>query len=223
MTTALQIIDDCLSYGLGRLAVGETSDSGTRTFALTALNSIVDELKGSDSMLFREALITSGSAVSSNVALSNSTWTGTAAGDKVLDMSWSTTSTGEQEPMEQLTMAQYHNIRDKTETGDPLYWAQDGASLFFLPIPTGHYLTIRVILFANSAFADTTTDYTLPAGYRSALADLLTEKLAPTMGGLTPAIVAKAQAARMRLMAQNARPAILDTGYPLRPSIIRGW
>lgn len=222
MTTARSIIDDALTFRLNRLSIGETADSATDSVCLRALNSIVDELNGSDSLLWREPIIASGSAISAATAQLGATWSGTAIGDQPLGLSWSTTSGGDQSPMWPLTMEQYQAITDKTETGDPYQWAYDGTTFYFWPVPTSHYIHVRVKLSAT-AFADATTDYAMPAGYKAALTDLLAERLAPIMGGLTPAIVRAAAAARMRLLAQNVNPAIVNTASSLRADITRGW
>lgn len=119
-------------------------------------------------------------------------------------------------------MQQYQDISDKTQTGDPDLWAYDGLTLYFWPVPTSHYMHVRV-KFPATSFADATTDYTMPSGYRSFFTDVLSERLAPIMGGLTPAIVAAAKAARMRVMAQNIQPAIVDTARPYAFDIQRGY
>jgi hypothetical protein len=221
MTTAREIIDDSL-YALNKLSVGETADSSTLAICLRILNNIVDEMCGGRALLFREAIIASTSAISTAASVMTA-WSGLSAHDPILGMSWSTDSTGDQTPMDEITMQQYHELRDKAATGEPDYWAHDGTSVFVYPVPVAKYLHVRVKLNIT-AFADTTTDYSMPKGYRSGLAAMLARDLAPIMGGATPAIQSAASAARMRLLAQNVNPAIVDatarrSGYDIE----RGW
>lgn len=221
MTTARQIIDDSLSFGLNRLGPGESASTAEDTFALRALNSIVDEFNGAKSMLHR-TILSSSSSISTVSAVLGTAWSGLAPGDKILGATY--VSNDEDMPMWELTMEQYHAIPDKAETGEPQFWAHDGlATVYFSPVPTGHVIKLRTKQVFTD-FADTTTDYSMPKGYRSAFAALLTEKLAGNMGGLTPAIARAATAARMRLLAQTVNPAIVNaTNGGGKSDIIRGW
>lgn len=221
MTTAREIIDDSL-YALNKLSIGETADSATLTVCLRILNNVVDEMCGGRSLLFREAIIASGSAIST-AASAMTAWSGLAAHDPILGMSWSDTSGGDQTPMSEITMQQYHEMRDKAMTGEPEYWAFDGTSVFVYPVPVSKYLHVRAKLNITT-FADTTTDYSMPKGYRSGFADILALKLAPIMGGGTPQIQMAANAAKLRLLAQAVSPAIVDaTNRRDRFDITRGW
>lgn len=220
MTTAREIIDDSL-YALNKLSVGETADSSTLAICLRILNNVVDEMCGSRSLLFREAIIASTSAISTAASVMTA-WSGLAAHDPILGMSWSTDSTGDQTPMDEITMKQYHELVDKAETGEPRLWAHDGTSVFVYPVPVSKYLHVRVKLNITT-FADTTTDYSMPKGYRSGFADILALKLAPIMGGGTPQIQMAANGARLRLLAQNVNPAIVDaTNSARRETILHG-
>lgn len=220
MTTARQIIDDSLSFGLNRLGPGESASTAEDTFALRALNSIVDEFNGAKAQLHREILSAS-SAISAATAVLGTAWSGLAPGDLILGATYNNGT--EDIPLGRLTMEQYHAIPIKTTTGDPEYFAHDGlATVYFHPVPTSRVVTLRTKQVFTE-FADTSTDYSMPKGYRSAFAALLTEKLAPNMGGLNPAIVAAANAARLRLIAQSIRPAIIDTAIWHERSIERGY
>lgn len=226
MTTARSILQDALTFRLNKLSPGESADADTLAVCLRALNSVVDEINGGRFLGFREALIASTSTVSTaNVALT--AWSGLSVGDKVLGLSWSDTAAGQQTGMSEITMGQYQDITDKTTTGSPEVWAFDGLSLFVYPVPAAKYLHARVRLNVTE-FADVDTDYTLPKGYPSALTDMVSVRLAPVMGGLTPAIQAAGNAAKLRLMSQMVRPAIVDaTDVTQEPGrffdIARGW
>lgn len=225
MTTAREIIEDALTFRLNRLSPGESVDADTLAVCLRALNSVVDEINGGRTLGYREGLITSTGAVSGASVPLNS-WAGMAAGDKVLALSWSDGAGGDQSPMAEITMAQYQAIADKTTTGNPEVWAFDGWSLFVFPVPVSKHLHARVKLSVVE-FADFDTVYSLPQGYPSALTDMVSMRLAPVMGGLTPAIQGAGNAAKLRLMSQMMRPAMLDatdvTQERWQFDIARGW
>jgi hypothetical protein len=206
--TALSIISDALTFGLNRLSPGETLDSDLANICLSALNNICDELNGVKTYLFRE-ILTAGT-VTSSVGTLGTTWAGLGAGDEILS---ATVRYGASEDVTiyPLTMAQYHGIGDKTTTGVPSMYAHDGSlSVYFYPVPSSSVVTLRTKA-AVSDFADLATSYTMPAGYKSAFSALLAEKMAPSLNAVTPLIVQQARAARLRLGAQVANPAIL--GY----------
>jgi hypothetical protein len=221
MTTARAIIEDTLTFGLNRLSPGEAADADTLATCMRGLNSVVDEINGGKSMLFREVLTASGAAISAATALLGTDWTTLVPGDEVIAASY---SDGSQDvPMHELTMAQYQAIADKTTSGDPEFWAHDGLStLYFYPVPNSKTITLRTKA-AMTEFAAVDTDYTLPKGYRSALSALLCPLLAPVMNpGVMASAVMQARSARLRLLAQNVNPAILNAGRG-RASILRGW
>jgi hypothetical protein len=220
VTTARSIVDDALTFGLNRLSPGETVDADTAAVCLRALNSIADEINGSKSFLFREVLTASGAAISAATALLGTAWAALSPGDRILGATYVASS--QDNPMFELTMAQYQAIADKTETGEPLYWAHDGlATVYFYPVPTGHTITLRTRQ-AVIDFADLDTDYSMPKGYKSALSALLCERLAPTMNpGALAQAKRDASAARNRIHAQAIVPAIIGAHSP-RESILQG-
>lgn len=219
MTTARSIIDGAL-FKLNKLAIGESADSAVDTVCLRELNTVVDEINGAKGMLFREVITSSGSTVSTATATLGSTWSGISPGDKILGASYSDGTNDW--PMREMTMAQYQAIPDKATTGTPDGWAHDGlATVYFAPVPTGQTIKIRTrVPFTD--FADATTDYSMPKGYKSAFIALLAEALGPVFGGITQAVVAQARAARMRLLGQTVKPAILDTDRSGRVNIFEG-
>lgn len=222
MTTARQIIDDALTFRLNRLSPGESADADTDAVCLRALNSIVDEMNGDGSLLWRE-ILTASSTISSATGTLGSTWSTLDPGDKILGASYAYGGLDWQ--LEQATMEQYQAEPQKTLAGLPSYFAFDGyATVYFWPVPSSIVVTLRTKEAAQE-FADTTTEYTMPAGYRSFFCDLLAEKVAPVMGGVTPIIAKSASAARRRILAMNINPAIVDTAGTagLRYSILRGY
>lgn len=223
MTTARQIISDALTFGLNRLSPGETLDADLGDVCLSALNNVADELNGVKSFLFREILTVSGT-ISTATATLGTSWAGISAGDKILGMTVRE-GTDLDIPLDPLTMAQYQGIAVKTTTGTPALYAHDGqATVYLYPVPTGHVLTIRTAQVVSD-FADLDTDYTMPKGYRSSLAALLAERMAPSLGAVSPMVLAMAKGARIKLGAQAMRPAIVGgaTGVSHVAQIERGF
>lgn len=223
MTAARIIISDALTFGLNRLSPGETLDADLGAACLNALNNIADEMNGGKSFLFRE-ILTTGTVTGSTGTL-GSTWAGLVAGDEVLGATVAYSATLDV-PLTKLTMGQYANIAIKSITTYPTYFAQDGqATVYFYPVPSGKSVTLRTKQVVQD-FADLDTDYTMPKGYRSALASMLAEKLAPT---LAPSMLAKAStdasSSRRRLQAQAVDPAIISSGVPVGrvARIFRGY
>lgn len=208
MTTARSIIEGALTFGLNRLSPGEALDADTGAVCLTALNMIADQFNGQKSFLFREVLTTS-SAITGTYGTLGTDWAGILPGDEILGATVQY-ETDLDVPMEPITVAQYQNIGIKTLSIYPEYYAHDGqATVYLYPAANAHVITIRTRQIVSD-FADLDTDYVMPKGYKSALSALLAEKMAPTMvGGISAPVASDARAARLRLSAQSANPAIL--------------
>jgi hypothetical protein len=221
MTKAIDIITDAMSFGLNRLSPGETLDADTANVCLQALNSIVDEINGLESFLFKEQLIQS-IPITGTVASLGVAWPTVTPGSKILSATVQY-QVGLDYPLESLTMDQYSVIPLKSVSVFPRYYAYDGYSnLFLYPAAAGQTITLRVHQFF-SQFADLATDYGMPAGFRSAFCDLLTKKMAKVLiGSTTPDIEAAASAAKRRLAAQTVSPAIINGRRPAG-NILTGW
>ncbi len=222
MTTGRTILQNALRFKLNRLSPGESADADTLDVGLDGLNEVVDEWNGQKSFLFRTIITSSVAPISASTGTLGTTWTGIAAGDEILGMTY--LLNGVDYPMAPLTMGQYHEqVHDKAEVSEPEFWAYDGLStVYFYPVPNGKTIKIRTKA-AVSAFADVDTDYTMPAGFKSALTDCVAEKLAFVMlGGVPPNIVQAARAARNRIAAQVCDPAIIGQ-TPRRNSILDGF
>jgi hypothetical protein len=210
VTTARSIITGALRFRLNRLSPGEALDADLADTCLEALNNIVDEINGGQSLLWKEVL-TAGTVTSVSGTL-GSTWSTLVPGVHILGATY---SDGTQDlPIDSLTMAQYQAIADKTQAGnDLIYYAHDGAStVYFWPVPTSRAVTLRTKAEAT-VFADLDTDYTMPSGYKSNLGDMLAERVASSTIGSLPADVARfGRAARLRLAAQVINPAIINAG-----------
>lgn len=222
MTTARTILQNALRFKLNRLSPGESADADTLDVGLDALNEVVDEWNGVKSFLFRTIITSSASTISAATGTLGTTWLGLSPGDEILGVTY--LLDGMDFPMAQLTMSQYHeHVHNKSEVSEPEFWAYDGLStVYFYPVPNSKTIKLRTKA-AVSAFADVDTDYTLPAGFQSALTDCVAEKLAFVMlGGVPPNITQAARAARNRIAAQVCDPAIIGEA-PRRNSIIEGF
>jgi hypothetical protein len=210
--SARNIIMDALRFHLNRLAPGEDLDTDTGEFALDALNSVIDEWDGVKAALFQEILTESVSSISSATGTLGVDWLDLSPGDQILGATVDYGS-GEDVPLDPITMAQYHATPQKNTSGGPCVYAYDGAStIYFYPVPTGQSVTLRTRQ-ALATFAGLDNVLTMPQGYRSALAACLAALLAPT---LNPEVLAvcerRAAAARQRVATQNLNPAVLGGG-----------
>lgn len=219
MTTARSIIAGALTHHLNRLSPGEALDADVASVALDALNFIADEWNGQKSFLFREVL-TPSTAISAASGSLGTTWVGLASGDEILGATVAYSATLDV-PLQPLTMQQYAEISIKSLTTYPAYYAHDGAStVYFYPVPTGQTVTLRTKQVVSD-FADLDTDYTMPKGYKAALAAVLAEKLSPAMlGGISPAVAVAAKSARSRIAGQSINPAIIG-GQPYAGPVAR--
>jgi len=226
MTTARTVITDALTFGLNRLSAGETMDADTGQRCLDALNNIADELNGRGAFLWREVFTASASPVSTSTGTIGTTWAGLDPGVFILG-AFATIGTNLDIPLVgPLPMEDYASIAQKNISTLPSMLFYDGhATVYFYPVPTGYTVTLRTKQTVSD-FADLDTDYTMPKGYRSALAAFLAEKMAPTMNpAALPVAKADAKVARMRLAAANIAPAIISAGDGAGPvaRIQRGY
>lgn len=219
MTTARSIIEGALGFGLNRLSPGETLDADTANTCLTALNMICDEFNGSGGFLFRD-LMTQSTAISAASAALGTAWAAIPPGTQPLDAIHN--DTDGDEVLTWMPFTQYQAIADKTLGGDPEYWSWDGyATVYFYPVPTGALISLRTRQTVAD-FADLDTNYGMPQGYKTALSDMLAEKMAfQLLGQIPPKVGRDAAAARRRLIAKNMRPEIIQPGGA-RANIITG-
>jgi hypothetical protein len=215
MTTARQIIDGALRFGLNRLSPGETLDADTANACLVGLNDVADQFNGGR-FLFREIL--TAATVTGNGTL-GTTWPTLSPGTHVLGAFYAPND----QPIDPITLTQYSVIPDKAATGLPQVLCWDGyAAVYFYPQPVALSITLRTMQHVVD-FADLDTDYGMPKGYKSSLSDLLAERMAPSLvGDVSARVVRNAANARARLDAQTANPAIINGGHR-RPNILSGW
>lgn len=221
MPTARQIITSALTYHLNRLSPGETLDADLSAMCMTALNDIADEWSGSGTFLFRDIL--ESATLTGITATLGTDFPSITPGQEIQGATYNN-GAGDF-PIEELTMQQYHEqVRIKTlQGGLPRYYACDGlATLYFYPSLSGQTVKLRAHQ-SIAEFADLDTEYTMPQGYRSGLAAVLAERVAPAVVGAVPPSVAKASnSARQRLGSQSSAPAIISGGAP-SGNILTGW
>jgi hypothetical protein len=200
MTTAISIITDTYER-LNRLYPGETLGPDESAVGFRRLNLLVDELSAEQQFLYRDVLT---SAVQTgNITLGAGSWAAIAPGAEIISM------TADGRPMTPITMQQYNELLTPRPTGVPNVWAHDGLSTVYLdPSPTGQALKLQTRI-GVSAFADQTTDYTMPPGYKSALGALLAVQLAPSiLGRMPPELIRAETAARNAIKKYD--PTIID-------------
>ncbi len=216
MTTALEIITDAYER-MNRLSPGETLSGDDAAFGLRRLNLMLDEFGTQGQMLYKSVI--TAAAQTGNITLGAGSWAAIAPGDQIVSV------TVDGLPIDKLSMAQYHAIEDNIGTGSPSQYAYDGLStIYFDPVPTGQGVRIMSLAGA-STFADTTTEYTLPKGYKSMFGACLAVRLAPAILGKLPQELIRAER-EARSGVSSYKPAILDVGSyaysPRRSSILTG-
>jgi hypothetical protein len=175
---ALEIINDAYEK-CNRLTPGEPLSADDAAFALRKLNLLVDELSSQNLFLFHEQLTSN--AQSGSITLGTGVWASVDPGSEIVS------ATANNLALSPITMRQYNEIYQPTVTGVPSVWANDGLSTIYLwPVPTGQTVKLQTRKSVG-AFADLTTEYTAPSGYKSALGAGLAVRIAPTIcGGVTP-------------------------------------
>jgi hypothetical protein len=211
VTTAISIIND--AYGrCNRLSPGETLGPDEAAFAFARLNILIDELGAEQEFLFRDVLTSV--VQTGNITLGTGSWAAVASGAEIIS------ATADNLPLAPITMQQYNELYAPTQTGIPNVWAQDGLSTVFLyPVPTGQTIKLQTRV-GVSAFADQTTDYTMPPGYKSALGAMLAVKLAPTVLGQVPAELIRAEMRAMNSI-KKYDPAVIDVYSYGQPQTVR--
>jgi hypothetical protein len=215
--TALSIIEDAYEW-LNRLSPGETLGPDEAAKGLRRLNLLVDKLSAKQQFLFHDLLTSA--AQTGNITLGVTPWNDIAPGAKIIS------ATADNQAMAPISMQQYNQLWAPTSTGIPNVWAQDGLSTVFLyPAPTGQTIKLQTRI-GVSAFADQTTEYTMPPGYKSALGIALAVKLAPIVLGRLPPELLREETSAMDGI-KNYNPAILNVysfsnPYAPRESILNG-
>lgn len=199
---AIEIIEDAFER-CNRLSPGETLGADDVALGMRRLNLLVDELSGQNLYLFKSTLTSN--PQSGHITLGAGAWASVPAGEEIVS------ATADNMMMKPITMKQFNELYQPTSTGRPTVWAQDGLGTVYLwPVPTGH--TIKIQTRGTVAeFVDETTDYTAPAGYKSALGAALAVRIAPNVLGAVPAALEKAERDLMGNISKYS-PQIIHTG-----------
>lgn len=197
---AIEIIQDAFER-CNRLSPGEVLSADDAAFGLRRLNLLVDELNGQNTFLF-QSLLTS-AAQSGAITLGVGAWAAIASGDDVVS------ATANNLALAPISMRQFNELYQPNVQGVPSVYASDGLGTVFLwPVPNGQTIKLQT-RNSVSNFADLATDYTVPAGYQSALGAALAVRIAPAIMGNIPAHLLRAETDLMGNISLY-KPAILN-------------
>lgn len=212
--TALGVIADGYAR-INRLSPGETLGADETAYGFDRLNILVDELSAGNQFLYRD-ILTSASVTGSTLTLGTGSWSAIPSGAEIISAVLVSGTAGNV-PLARLTMQQYNErLALPSTAGLPSYYAHDGLSTVYLyPVPTAQTIQLQTRVGVAS-FADQTTAYTVPPGYRAFLGAEMAVRLAPSvLGGLPPGIAAAAKAARKGI--GSFEPAVIDVYSFARP------
>lgn len=199
---AISIIGDAYAR-CNRLSPGEALNADDAAFGFARLNTLVDELGAKGPFLFQSILTSA--AQSGAITLGAGSWAAIAPGAEIVS------ATANDVPLAPITMRQYNELSAPTATGIPQVYAPDGLSTVYLwPVPTGQTIKLQTRI-GVLAFADRTTEYTMPSGYAAALGAALAVRVAPTVLGNIPPHLTTQETKCMNAINQY-EPAIVDVG-----------
>jgi hypothetical protein len=218
MATARTIISLALE-SMNRLSPGEAIDPDLAASCLRRLNSIADDWSVGRDMAPQDVIAT-GSVTGASLTLGSSPFASVSPGTEPIHLQ------ADGMPMESITIQQYNNITDKTQTGRPSVWVWDGSSKVFL-FPAALASSISIVTRQPfTQFADLDTSYTLTQGYQGAFAASVAVAMAPALLGRVPPDLVRAERRALFNLPKNVRPAMLGSD-PLSDrafgSILRGW
>ena len=217
MTTATQIINEALGH-LGILSAGETANADDAETCRAILNTLVDawnlpslthytSTDGSATLTGGSTSLTIGPGQSINVTRPVRIERGSYV-----------TADGVDYPMDQIDEAEYNDIRIKTLGGHVprVFFYDPGAStgtIRYYPAPGASVVVHHPVLTQFTEFADLTTDYALPQGYKRAFVFNLAIE-ASAHFGLPPSPFVAAQAANSLRLVKRANFTVpqLDSG-----------
>lgn len=201
---ALDVITDAYEQ-CNRLSPGETLSADDSAFALRRLNLLVDEFSGRGLTLYRDVLTSA--AQTGHITLGSGSWAAVAPGAQIVS------ATADNSELQPMSMRQFNELTSPTTTGAPTHWAQDGLSTVYLwPVPTGQTIKLQTRI-GVAEFADLTTDYTAPPGWKAAMGASLAVRVAPTILGKITQELLRAEAQCMGAVA-SYEPAIVDFAEP---------
>lgn len=198
--TALSVITSAYKR-CNRLSPGETLSADDAASAFDVLAEFVDELSSDAAMCFLSPLTSA--AQTGHITLGAGAWAAIAPGSEIVS------ATADNVPLDPITMQQFNELYQPTSTGAPTVWAQDGLSTVYLwPVPTGQ--TIKLMTRDTvTQFADQTTSYFVPDGWKAALSAGLAVRIAPNIMGKVPAELERRARAALDAV-RRYEPAIVD-------------
>jgi hypothetical protein len=216
MTTANTLTGDAL----GLLGVSDPTDAVApedATLGLRALNRIVDAL-GVDSLMPIAIAYQAVSLTAAGASLTFGTG-GDVAVDRPtrIEMGAYVRSGGIDYTMEKFNRDRWAAISDKSQTGIPCFYFYEQVTaalgrLNFWPVPDAEYTAYIPLQSRLSAFADLTTEYSLPAGYDEYLTAALAAHMAPFYNREAPqSVVARMRIARRLIKRLNVQIPRLGT------------
>lgn len=177
MTAAVEIITSAYQR-CNRLSPGETLNADDAAFGFGRLNELVDELSAQKMFSFKGVITTA--TQTGNITLGAGAWAAISPGTEVTSIVANNLS------LDPITMQQYNELYKPADNSTPRVWAWDGLSTVYLyPAPSGQTLSV-LTRTTVSEFADQTTDYVLPSGWKAALSAALAVRVAPTILGKLP-------------------------------------
>lgn len=216
MTTATTLV----THGLGLIGVVdpvEALEADDASFGLSTLNGIVD-LMAADALLpvavaFEPIALTAGNA-SVTIGLA-----GTVAVNKPtsIEVGGFIRSGTTDYPLKKITRDEWAHITDKSASGIPFYYTYEPTTavlgtITFWPVPDGSYTAYLPLKSRLSAFADLTTEYSLPEGWEEYLKTSIAIHLAPSYGREASAsVVARMRWAKKLIKRLNTRVPTLST------------
>ena len=213
MTTASQIIDRAYSM-IGFKDGGEALSSADATYALAALNDIIDSW--TTQRLFIVSVQEVATSVSGQTVTIGPGLTIDVNRPIKMEQGAFTRVGGIDYPLEWITRQQYNAIALKdTSSTIPEFGYYDAAGLIYLwpysTSPLSLHLQLQVQLVE---FADLATEYTLAPGYRKALAFTLAEEIAPGIKELSASVIRQAMLARQAIKRTNVRVPVMSLNVP---------
>jgi hypothetical protein len=201
MATAVEIVQDAMAW-LNRLSPGETLNADDLSRGFDRLNTIVDKWSATRAFLYK-SVITSATQTG-NITLAAGSWAAIPVGTEIVSISV------DGDEISQITMQQYASLEDVTTTGSPTFWAHDGlANIYLVPVANADAMEL-LHRTTVTAFADTTTNYTMPPGYKAALGITLACSLASVYNpGILPLLKIEERSAMQAV--NSFKPMILDT------------
>lgn len=219
MTTATEIITEAMRH-LGMLNAGETPNADDADACLTALNTLVDAWNlpsltqytttdGTANLAGGATSLTIGPGQTINVTRPGRIEVG----------SWARAGDIDYE-LEQITEAEYNAISIKNLAGfvPRVFYYDPGTTtgtIYYWPAPAATVVVHHPLALQFTAFANLTTDYSFPQGYRRAFVFNLAKEVAPmfTEQGPSPFVVAQAALSLRLVKRANHQVPQLDT-YP---------